>query len=286
MPGEDNARRRRSLWARPDRAGALRPLVLTVLLSGTSVVAQAPPASSSLESTDTIHVAIFGLEAGTIYVNVPDDLRPGETASGTVNPVPTGAGDDLKRHREELNGHSVVLAGHRAPVSDAVRTFTVPANANILSIVLVDRHGAPVAEVQAPLGPTHSAAASYEVPTVGQAGAPVRITGPFDGDLSNSSVQIDGSVADPIAESQRQLVVRGPKEGAAEAPVEVRERGVQVKSGTYRNVNVRLSAGATTLHSGETTTLTVTLTGVEGLRETLPVHLSNNSPGVVRMEGG
>jgi len=89
-----------------------------------------------------------------------------------------------------------------------------------------------------------------------------------------------------VAESPRQLLVRGPQEGAANAPVEVRDRGARVTTGTYRNVKVHLAVGATTLHSGQTTTLTVTVTGVEGLRETLPVQLSNHSPGVLRMEGG
>ena len=56
-------------------------MVLTALLVGTSTGTHAATASSSLESTGTIHVAIFQLDAGTIYVNVPDDLGPGERGS-------------------------------------------------------------------------------------------------------------------------------------------------------------------------------------------------------------
>ena len=86
--------------------------------------------------------------------------------------------------------------------------------------------------------------------------------------------------------SPRQIVLRGPQEGQAETPVEVRERGTVVTTGAYRNVNVKLAAGATTLRSGQKTILTIQVTGVEGLREPLPVRLTNRSPTVVQVEGG
>lgn len=279
-------RAERGFPGRPAWQRAVGRLGLTVALVGTSLAVQAAGVSGSLESTDTIHVAIFPLDAGTIYVNVPDDLRPGETGSATVNPMPAGAGADQTKNREELKGYSVVLAGQPARASEAVRPFKLPAGAKTLSIVLLDPGGRRLSEVHAPLGSASPGIAGYEVPAHGQSGAPVRIAGPFDGDLSNSSVQIDGRTADPMAESPRQLVVRGPREGVSEAPIEVRDRGTQVTTGTYRNVGVSLSAGATTLRSGETTTLTITVTGVEGLRESLPVRLTNHSSTVVRMEGG
>ena len=261
--------------------------MLTTFLVGPWAGTLAEEANTALESADAIHVAIFDLDAGSIYVNVPDDLRPGDTGSGTVSPIPAGTDESERaRQHEELSGYRVVLAGQPAPVSEEVRTFRLPADAKTLTIALVDRQGRPAGEVKAPLGPAPSAPASYDVPSLGQSGAPVRIAGPFDGELANTSVRIGGTEAEKVAESPRQVVVRGPQEGAAAAPVEVRERGAVVTTGTYRNVDVRLAAGATTLHSGERTTLTVTVTGVEGLRETLPVRLRNDSPGVVRVEGG
>jgi hypothetical protein len=99
-------------------------------------------------------------------------------------------------------------------------------------------------------------------------------------------VQIGGKPAQPMAESPRQLVVRGPEEPAPPAPIEVSERGKVVATGTYRNVSVRLSAPLTNLLAGQHTTLTIAVGGLEGLRETLPLRLSNHTPDVVRMEGG
>jgi len=261
--------------------------LLTAGLAGTPAAVAAADVSSSMESGDAIQFATFSLDAGAIYVNLPRDVAPGDRASATVNPVPAGGAEkDVKKQREELHRYGVQIGGARAPASERVRTFTVPRDASAVPIALVDRRGERVAEVQATVGPASPVPAGYAVPEVGQGGAPVRIAGPFDGDLSNSSARIGGKDADAIAESPRELLLRGPQEGSAETAVEVRERGAVVTSGTYRNVGVRLAADATTLRSGQRTTLTVTVTGVEGLRETLPVRLTNRSPSVVRMEGG
>ena len=263
----------RSVWA-------------VAMVIAASAAARAASISGSIESGPGLHVASFALAAGRIYVNLPDDMAPGDTVSATVNPVPAGTGDSVQtRQRQEMGAYSVELAGQRAPATAGVRTFTVPAGA-ALPIRLLDERGRPAAEVTAPLRAPSPPPSSYRVPSVGQTGGPVRIAGAFDGDLSNSSVQIAGKPAPPMAESPRQLVVRGPEEPSPPAPIEVRERGRVVASGTYRNVSVRLSAPLTNLLSGQHTTLTVTVSGLETLPETLPVRLSNQSPDVVRMEGG
>ena len=260
-----------------------------MIVLGLSSSAPAPAASvtGSLESGPGFHVVTFPLPAGKIYVNLPDDLAPGDTGSATVNPVPAGTSEsDQARQRQELNAYGVEIGGLRAPANVGVRTFTVPAGATVLAIILVDPRGRPAGEVKAPLRSPAPSPSSYLVPTVGQTGGPVRIAGAFDGDLSNSSVQIGGKAAPPMAESPRQLLVRGPEEPAPPAPIEVSERGRVVAAGTYRSISVRLSAPLTNLLAGQHTTLTIAVTGLEGLQDTLPVRLRNRSPDVVRMEGG
>ena len=264
-----------------------RPAGLAAVFLSASVGAGAVAITGSLESGPGFQVVTFSLPAGRIYVNLPDDLAPGDAASGTVNPVPAGATEiDQARQRQELSAFSVELAGARAAATAGVRTLRVPPGATPLAVRLFDPRGRLAAEVRVPLGSPAAPSARYRVPEVGQTGGPVRVTGPFDGDLSNSSVRIGGRPAQPMAESPRQLVVRGPEEPAPPAPIEVSERGQVVASGTYRNVSVRLSAPLTNLLAGQRTTLTITVGGLEGLSDTLPVRLSNQSPDVVRMEGG
>jgi len=264
-----------------------RPFWVVMLLLSSPALVPTASATGSLESGPGFHVASFPLPGGTIYVNLPDDLAPGDTASATVNPVPAGAdATDQARQREGLNAYGVEIAGQRAPASVGVRTFTVPAGMATIVIRLLDPRDRPAGEVKVPLRSPAPPPSSYRVPAVGQSGGPLRITGPFDGDLSNSSVQIGGKPAQPMAESPRQLVVRGPEEPAPPAPIEVSERGRVIAAGTYRNVSVRLSAPLTNLLAGQHTTLTITVSGLEGLQDTLPVRLTNQSPDVVRMEGG
>ena len=258
----------------------------TLLVAG-GAMARAASDRGSLNSSPAIHVVTFSLPAGRIYVNLPGDLAAGDTASATVNPVPESAVEGgQERQRRELNGYSVELGGQWAAATAGVRTFTVPAGAISFSIKLFDPRGRLAGEVKPALRSSSLTPSGYVVPSVGQGGGPVRIAGAFDGDLSNSAVRIDGKPAQPMAESPRQLVVRGPEEGAAPAPIEVSERGTVVVSGPYRNVSVRLSAPLTNLLAGQGTTLTVTVSGVEGLEQTLPVRLINQSAGSVRMEGG
>jgi hypothetical protein len=259
------------------------PIALTLAVT----LAGAAAGAESLESAPGLYFATFPVPGGTIYVNLPGDLVPGDTASATVNPVPAGTSErDRTRQRQELNRYSVVLGGQRAPASEGVRTFAVPAGAAALEVTLLDPQGRPAAEVKAPLSSPGPAPSAYALPALGQGGGPVRIGGAFDGDLSNSAVHIGGVPAQPLAESPRQLVVRGPQDGAPPAAMEVSERGRVVATGTYRNVSVRLSAPLTNLLAGQKTTLTIDVSGVEALAESLPVRLINQSPGVVRMEGG
>jgi len=259
---------------------------MALLLCAGAAGARPAAITGSLESGPGFQVAAFSLPAGTVYVNLPDDMAPADTVSAVVNPVPAGAREaDQTRQRQELAAFSVELGGQRAPATAGPRTFTVPAGA-ALTITLLDPHGRPAAQVKAALRSPSPAPSGYTVPVIGQTGGPVRISGAFDGDLSSSGVRIGGKPAQPMAESPRQLVVRGPEEPGPPVPIEVSERGRVVATGTYRNVSVRLSAPITNLLAGQHTTLTVSVGGLEGLPQTLPVRLSNRSPDVVKMEGG
>jgi hypothetical protein len=54
----------------------------------------------------------------------------------------------------------------------------------------------------------------------------------------------------------------------------------------FRSVGLGLSAGSLNLRSGEVTTLTIVVSGLEGLRYSVPLEIENKSPGVINMGGG
>lgn len=153
-----------------------------------------------------------------------------------------------------------------------------------------------------PPGPTITPAdpkltPTFIIPQLGQTGWPLLITGPFDGDSHNSILQysiiefggradvIRGGPSDfiVIAESPRKAVFQVPTNVTGPVELNLKEGNVQTR-GTYRNVDVKLSAPKTELLKGEKTTLTVQVTGLQGLKT--PVPLTLESKGVITMEGG
>jgi microsomal dipeptidase-like Zn-dependent dipeptidase len=131
-----------------------------------------------------------------------------------------------------------------------------------------------------------SSGCDYQLPTNAQPGRPLEVHGPFDGDLKTTKVLVAGKEAKVLAESPRKAVAVSPSAVVGSAVIEVMKRGVTVAKGSVRNIGVKLAAGKLTLMKDETTPLTVTVLGLEGLNEPVSLRLTNKSPTVVSLEGG
>lgn len=136
----------------------------------------------------------------------------------------------------------------------------------------------------------------FDIPPLGQTGRPVVITGPFDGKSSNTDVKLttptvfkktstyeEGIDLAIIAESPRKSIIEFPQEITGPVRITTTDGRTQT-SGPYRNVGVNLTAPKTNLIKGEKTTLTVRVSGLEGIRA--PVPLTLTSTGVITMQGG
>ena len=140
---------------------------------------------------------------------------------------------------------------------------------------------------------------TFIFPQLGQNGRPMVITGPFDGNASNTTLdwtRVRSLVTDfekntenvsggfgLIAESPRKAVFTAPTNVTGPLEITLKEAGKETK-GTYHNVGVNLSAPKTSLVKGEQTTLTVEVNGLQGLKA--PVPLTLTYAGVITMEGG
>ncbi|HEX8846615.1 MAG TPA: hypothetical protein VF791_18355 [Pyrinomonadaceae bacterium] len=138
---------------------------------------------------------------------------------------------------------------------------------------------------------------------INQTGGVIKIKGPFNGNSSDTEINVrpapGGKVQDseksaenvsgtigpikPLAESPRGSVFESPVNVTGPIEVTVKEGGVETKL-TYRNVGVRLSAPKTSLQRGERTTLTIEVSGLEGIKQDLPLQL--DAMGVIQMERG
>ena len=131
----------------------------------------------------------------------------------------------------------------------------------------------------------------WVLPQLAQQGRPMVIYGPFDGDFSNTSLRssvekntgnVSGGFA-LLAESPRKAVFDNSTNVTGPIQITLKEGNKETK-GTYRNVGVNLTAPKTSLLKGEKTELKIEASGLQGIKE--PVPLTLESKGVITMEGG
>jgi MbtH protein len=123
----------------------------------------------------------------------------------------------------------------------------------------------------------------FQIPSLGQNGRAVEIKGPFDGDVRTTEIRIGGQLVTALAESSRNCFFIGPDQNLGPNEITIRENNVEAR-GTYRNIGVRLIAPKTNLLKGERTVVTITVTGVHGIKQNIPLLIEKK--GAVSMEGG
>ena len=232
---------------------------------------------------------------GVLMVNLPQDMAAGDTITGTVIAEPAGkTAKEQEQNSDELKGYVVSVADQKSTPGKPYAKWLIPAAAgSVLALLVLDKHGHTVAEPKVPIltdtpmppirttPPTES---DFHLPTIGQAGKPITITGPFAGDATTTNVSVGGQAIPVLAESPREAVAMAPK-ATGPSKIEVDEQGVSAV-GAYRNVGCKLSAGKTALQVGETEPMSLEVTGLADLKEPISVVLQNNSPTVVGVQGG
>jgi hypothetical protein len=261
------------------------------------VLPQKSPGEQSFGSrTDTAFGLItttFDTLNGTVSVNLPDDVGAGDTISGTVITEPKGnTRDEQAKNEDSLNGYVVEVAKQETPTQEKEGSkWVIPPIAQFIPVVLKNQEGKVVGRAEVPLGTVvkpkpNGDQGNYSTPPFGQAGRPISVAGPFDGDFNNTAVNLGNNTAQFLAESPRKVVVRSPANVVGPATIEVNEQGKVVARCNYQSIGVKLAAGKLNLIRGEQTTVTVTLSGLDGATGPVPIQLTNASPATVSMEGG
>lgn len=282
---------------------SIRDSLATALAPAIAVTRQ------DVETAAGLHVATFDTLQGTVTVNLPDDMAAGDTISGTV--IAEGKGstpEEKQRNQDSLSGTVVEMEQQKTAASDpgGRGKWVVPAAAVVaIPLILRDHQGRTIGKVDIPVAkaptgqvvpagrndrpagaaPSAASVGAFQLPSAGQSGKPVTITGPFDGDSSTSVVSVAGKAIDVLAESPRKLVARAPSGIVGVAVLEVTKR-LQVTHCEYRNLGVKLSAANLNLKGGERTTMTVTVDGAEGMAQSVPLSVVNRSPTVVHLDSG
>jgi hypothetical protein len=240
------------------------------------------------------------------YLNLPDIIRPGDRITGTAAVEPKGRTDaekagnlsalkqiGLRTNFSSSSDFDADWEDEDGPPYD-LRQFVInipkdPPPNDPLEIRLIGRNNSLLDAIGIPLDFVQPAPAIGDLPVVrnlfrsiGQQGSPHNVSGTFDGDGTNTKITINNSPGQLLAESPRGLVFRSP-DIVGPVKVTINDNG-NVSQGTYRNLGLQLSAGNLQLKKGESTTLTVRVTGLAGIREDVPIWMVKS--GVVSMSGG
>jgi hypothetical protein len=250
-------------------------------------------------STDTslgLHTTSLASLHGTVRVYLPEDIRVGDTISGSIEVEPAGATpEERRRNGATLSGVVITLEEDETPASDGSVRWQVPTlESDAATLILRDPSGAEVGRTTVPVNPVadewvlldQPMPDDYDLPPIVQFGNPFTISGPFDGEFITSAVDCGGELT-LLAESPRTLIARAPMDLVGQHPMTLSEGGTVVT----RDVNViqlHLSAGKLDLLRGETTVVTAEVIGFAGLEpEAYPIEFEmiNHSPETVTMEG-
>lgn len=201
------------------------------------------PANASARSAGGITVVTFNADAGRINVNLPDDMRAGDTISGTVIAEPKGqTKEERAKNQTVLNGMVVEINGKKVepfsgspakeresviqqtfwiyrpdapkaipPLSNGMATSESGGLAQFSIVLLKDqtsrtelgRVNVPTHPSGAVITPDPKTTPTFTIPVLGQTGRPIVITGLFDGDSSNTGVSFEPTVAEATTPSPR-----------------------------------------------------------------------------------
>lgn len=247
--------------------------------------------SASLRTDGGLTTVTFNVAAGRLKVLLPDDVRSGDTISGTVIAEPAGNDETEKaKNAVVLLGLSVFLGDQKTVTAESDPTFTwIPKSPNPtapsryiirISEILPSQNAPAVYSTMYATGPPSPT--DFSIPAFGQNGRPMVIPGPFDGNSDNTKCTVGGVTCRILAESPRKIVVLVPAEPVGAMTISIGEG--KTTSGQFRNIGVNLSASKTNLLKGEKTTLGVQVTGLTGITNSITIQLVTT--GAVNMDGG
>lgn len=262
-----------------------RIFILAVLLSG--VLFFAPDTNAqTISSQKGLTTAVFYTPRGNISIYLPDDIRMGDVISGRVKTEALGKNaKQVSKNLSELLQHSLLIDGEQVKPVNNNTEFKLTAN-RVLSgkIVLLDASGKTTSECKLPSTAPIKSTGTCQIPTHALCGSPIRITGSFDGDLSNTNCTVANNPIEILAESPRQCIATYPVQATGQQTVNCNENSKPLCSQKVSGVEMTLSAGKLNLLKGEKTHIDVKITGLENLLDTARLTCTNVTTGVVRMQ--
>lgn len=241
--------------------------------------------TSNISKTGGIFAVEFRTPEGRIFANLPDDLTKGDQVSGKLTLWPEGKSvKDKAKNLAKLKKYNLELGGKTTPAGSEWAKWNIP-DSKSLQVSLLNPKGKKVSTATIPVKnePPSSGKSGSGCDGACIAGSMVSYYGKFDGDFSNTSVITNESNLIKWAESPRRVIVTTPKNLAGIIDISLTEGSFNSKC-SVRNITIESIIGKETLLKGETTTLRVTIRGLEGLTEKIPLQLINRTSQIVSLK--
>ncbi len=254
--------------------------------------------SQKISSQKGLTTAVFTNSGGMVKIYLPDDIRPGDIISGSIMLSPAGNTARQKQKAMEALLKTKLKIGNLSDPALVARQLTklYPDKINSLERINVsfpfsvsitdDQNKTTSAAILQAVTQKNSSAPGCSFPTHALTGSPIRITGSFDGDASNTSCELDNRPMEIIAESPRQCIVQYPGTAANNPILSVQENKQAKCTQQINTVNMSIIAGKLNLLKGEKTSLDVQVNGLQGLMQPATLTIENQTKEVIVLEGG
>ncbi len=247
--------------------------------------------AQTISSQKGLTTAIFPTNYGNIKVYLPDDIRPGDIISGSILAEPFGKNSkQIEKNLSELGKYNIVINDRKIIVPSKQKNFdwVVSLDQQLTSpmeLMHVSGYKAMQLTLKFNLNPTIlSSFKNCIIPSHALTGSPLRITGSFDGNSSNTNCSLNGRACEIIAESPRMSFIQFPGNSNGVQTLNIQENNQPQCSQQVSSVEMNVSSGKLNLRKGERTYIHVAITGLQNLPDTALLTLVNLSADVVAMQ--
>lgn len=247
--------------------------------------------AQTISSQKGLTKAVFNLPEGIVRVYLPDDIRPGDLISGTVELVAAGRNaTQTGRNLTALKKHVLELDGQKFPLTGAINQVQCKISYSKMlqrSLSIINSNGVTVEQMLISCvyssGETRSIS-GCSIPTHALTASPMKVTGPFDGNSSNTQCNVGGKEVSVLAESPRQCIVLFPANSGGNQTVQVKENSRLICEKKITGVDMQVTTGRLSLRRGERTFIRVEIAGLQNLPDTAKLSMVNVTADVVDMQ--
>ncbi len=224
---------------------------------------------------------------GNVVVQLPDDMRPGEIISGSVisEPAPSKDPEKVKRNQAALDALQLAFAGVNFLAGEQYFQAKLPTTPQAM-LTLAGEKGIPGSTpVEVLAEGRQGTFASPLFPEYLRTGEFQRILGNFDGSRDNTTVMLGDTELPILAESPGGMVTMIPGEIVGKQTLTLTENGETFEK-VLHVIRLDMAVDAPTLRKGQSTSLHVSVSGLEDMGQPVTVEIENLSPANVSLTEG